>query len=72
MTTMTTSISLRDLVTVIAVGFSTGSIHLLMSLNTVLVIKIMQDLDMNNADVSWIVSLFNGFQNLSGNLNKMN
>ena len=60
---------MRDAVVLMAVIFSAGSIQLMMSVNTVLIIKIMHAFDMNNADVSWIVSLFNGFQNLSGNTN---
>ena len=51
----------------VAASFSAGSMLLTMSINTVLIIKIMQACDVNNADVSWIVSLFNGFQNMSGN-----
>ena len=60
-------ISMRDTVVLMAVGFSAASIQLMLSINTVLIIKIMYAFDVNNADVSWIVSLFNGFQNLSGN-----
>ena len=63
----TMGISMRDAVVLMAVSFSAGSIKLTMSINTVLVNKIMQTLDLNNADASLIVSLFNGFQNMSGN-----
>ena len=56
----------RSVVILLAASLCNGAVQFIMAHNTVMMVRIREEFDVSNASVSWIASLFNGFQNLSG------